>query len=73
MPWRHPVTSSTACRPPPSGAGNGFSHQDPGFPDVVAGEKAGAVRLSPPPDTGTSPASCRPAPATRPPWGPRPR
>lgn len=55
VPWRRPVASlnylltSHVWRQDH----NGFSHQDPGFLDVVANKKADIVRIYLPPDTNT--------------------
>jgi xylulose-5-phosphate/fructose-6-phosphate phosphoketolase len=55
LPWRKPIASlnyllsSHVWRQDH----NGFSHQDPGFMDVVATKKAGIVRIYLPPDANT--------------------
>ena len=55
IPWRRPIASlnyllsSHVWRQDH----NGFSHQDPGFIDLVANKKAGVVRVYLPPDTNT--------------------
>ena len=55
IPWRRPIASlnyllsSHVWRQDH----NGFSHQDPGFIDVVANKKAGVVRVYLPPDANT--------------------
>ena len=55
IPWRRPIASlnfllsSHVWRQDH----NGFSHQDPGFLDVVANKKAGVVRIYLPPDANT--------------------
>lgn len=55
IPWRSPIASlnyllsSHVWRQDH----NGFSHQDPGFIDVVANKKAGVVRVYLPPDANT--------------------
>ncbi|GII66135.1 putative phosphoketolase [Sphaerisporangium krabiense] len=55
IPWRRPVASlnyllsSHVWRQDH----NGFSHQDPGFLDVVVNKKAGVVRVYLPPDANT--------------------
>src|SRR6195256_20611 len=55
IPWRRPIASlnymltSHVWRQDH----NGFSHQDPGFIDIVANKKAGVVRVYLPPDTNT--------------------
>jgi xylulose-5-phosphate/fructose-6-phosphate phosphoketolase len=55
MPWREPIASlnyllsSHVWRQDH----NGFSHQDPGFLDVVANKKAAIVRIYLPPDANT--------------------
>jgi xylulose-5-phosphate/fructose-6-phosphate phosphoketolase len=55
LPWRKPISSlnylltSHVWRQDH----NGFSHQDPGFVDLVANKKAGIVRIYLPPDANT--------------------
>ena len=55
LPWRYPISSlnylltSHVWRQDH----NGFSHQDPGFLDVVANKKADIVRIYLPPDANT--------------------
>ena len=55
IPWRRPIASlnyllsSHVWRQDH----NGFSHQDPGFIDLVANKKAGVVRVYLPPDANT--------------------
>src|SRR6185312_15247574 len=55
LPWRRPIASlnyllsSHVWRP----AHNGFSHQDPGFIDLVANKKADIVRVYLPPDANS--------------------
>ena len=55
LPWRRPIASlnylltSHVWRQDH----NGFSHQDPGFVDLVANKKADIVRVYLPPDANT--------------------
>jgi xylulose-5-phosphate/fructose-6-phosphate phosphoketolase len=55
IPWRRPVASLTYLLSSHVWRQdhNGFSHQDPGFLDVVANKKASVVRVYLPPDANT--------------------
>lgn len=55
LPWREPVSSLTYLLTSHvwQQDHNGFSHQDPGFVDLVANKKADIVRIYMPPDANT--------------------